>query len=435
MGIGEEFVAQYRREFDFFDHASRLVAQQLERRTQASGLRAMVTSRAKQPERLLEKIRKRQPGGGYDSIEHIYADIVDLAGVRVALYFPHERQEVEKVIRAQFVLLEPPKEFPASTSPTYAKRFSGYWASHYRVKLREDSLVDVQKRFADARIEIQVASVLMHAWAEVEHDLVYKPLQGRLSEDEYAILDELNGLVLAGEIALERLQRAAEVRAGRHGSRFSNHYDLAAFLFEATRPILGSSPGEAALGRVRLLFEFLQEVGLDRPEALSPFITRLHGDFDRRSVAEQIVDQVLSADASRYEKYAALKSVHEQIYGDLDVAPKRGDDVDQVVGEFLSLWIKFELFIQELGRLLGARGEEFVPTGKRLAGFRVFDDDLIFEIDALRRLRNRLVHGVEMPDSSYLNAAADKLRAIFDNLRKSRSPEVRAAVERTETQS
>ena len=42
----------------------------------------------------------------------------------------------------------------------------------------------------------------MHAWSEVEHDLVYKPLQGTLSDEELAILDELNGLVLAGEIAL-----------------------------------------------------------------------------------------------------------------------------------------------------------------------------------------------------------------------------------------
>src|SRR5450755_3760331 len=40
------------------------------------------------------------------------------------------------------------------------------------------------------------------------HFQAYKPARGKLSEDEYAILDEINGLVLAGEIALERLQRA-----------------------------------------------------------------------------------------------------------------------------------------------------------------------------------------------------------------------------------
>ena len=55
----------------------------------------------------------------------------------------------------------------------------------------------------------------MHAWAEVEHDLVYKPYSGKLQEDELAILDEINGLVIAGEIALERLQKAITERTKR----------------------------------------------------------------------------------------------------------------------------------------------------------------------------------------------------------------------------
>jgi ppGpp synthetase/RelA/SpoT-type nucleotidyltranferase len=66
----------------------------------------------------------------------------------------------------------------------------------------------------------------MHAWSEVEHDLVYKPLQGSLSEDEYAILDELNGLVLAGEIALERLQRAGESRVSTSGREYRSNLDF-----------------------------------------------------------------------------------------------------------------------------------------------------------------------------------------------------------------
>jgi len=77
-----------------------------------------------------------------------------------------------------------------------------------------------------------VASVLIHAWAEVEHDLVYKPTSGKLSEDEYAILDELNGLVLAGEISLERLQRAAKLRIDKMVGKFNNHYELAAYIYD-----------------------------------------------------------------------------------------------------------------------------------------------------------------------------------------------------------
>ena len=119
------------------------------------------------------------------------------AGVRVALYFPGERDEVDKLVKELLVRLEPPKQFPAGPRVGYSKRFAGYCATHYRVQLRDSSLSEAQKRYAEARVEYQVASVLMHAWAEVEHDLAYKPLEGRLSVEEYAILDELNGLVMA----------------------------------------------------------------------------------------------------------------------------------------------------------------------------------------------------------------------------------------------
>ena len=194
MDLIDRFIEQYRREFDFFDQAARLAHGQLDSALASSGIQAMVTYRAKRPDRLEQKLRQRDKSKNYANVQDIYEDIVDFAGVRVALYFPGARAEVDKVIQANFDIDGEPKKFPQeSSTPTYEKRFSGYWATHYRVRLRNHYLQEPQKRYSDAAIEIQVASVLMHAWSEVEHDLVYKPLQGSLSEDEYAILDELNG--------------------------------------------------------------------------------------------------------------------------------------------------------------------------------------------------------------------------------------------------
>lgn len=191
-----------------------MAARQLENALQAAGIRAIVTSRAKAPGRLKSKvlIRNSRRSVPYKNMREIYEDIADLCGVRVSLYFPGDRDKADSLINDLFLLLET-KQFPEqSKAPSYNKRFSGYWANHYRAHMREESLDRSQKKYTTARIEIQVASVLMHAWSEVEHDLVYKPLQGTLSDEELAILDELNGLVLAGEIALERLQNAGNER-------------------------------------------------------------------------------------------------------------------------------------------------------------------------------------------------------------------------------
>ena len=55
--------------------------------------------------------------------------------------------------------------------------------------MRDEILNESQKKYESARIEIQVASLIMHAWSEVEHDLIYKPMQGTLSEEELSILE------------------------------------------------------------------------------------------------------------------------------------------------------------------------------------------------------------------------------------------------------
>ena len=191
-----------------------------------------MTYRAKRPERLSDKVNSRDKTANYQTVDAIYKDIVDLAGIRIALYFPGDIDEVEKIITSKFVISKT-KRFPAdSERAPYAKRFSGYAARHYHVNLPSSELPESQKRYAEATIEIQVASVLVHAWAEVEHDLVYKPLSGTLSRDEYEILDELNGLVLAGEISLELLQRAAKQRLSKNDAKFNNHYELAAYIYD-----------------------------------------------------------------------------------------------------------------------------------------------------------------------------------------------------------
>ena len=152
MDLIDQFISRYRREFDFFEQAARLVGQQLEARLQASGIRAIVTSRAKNPIRLEAKVRQRAPDQSYKTVEDIYADIVDLAGVRVALYFPGERNEVDKIVRDQFNLTSAPKSFTGTSNPTYSKRFSGYWATHYRLQLRESDLPEINQRFLRLRL-------------------------------------------------------------------------------------------------------------------------------------------------------------------------------------------------------------------------------------------------------------------------------------------
>ena len=416
MDLISQFVTRYRKEYDFYEQACRMTAQVLDSNLQSTGVRAIVTSRAKNPSRLEVKVRQRAAKKPYSTVEEIYEDIVDLAGVRVALYFPAERGEVGKVVRSLFVLVSDPKEFPTPGQPSYKKRFSGYWATHYRIRLPETLLNESQKRYTEAKVEIQVASVLMHAWSEVEHDLVYKPLQGKLSDDEYAILDELNGLVLAGEIALERLQRAGDQRVSEHGREYTNHYDLASSLLELAREKLaGQNIHDSALGRVDLLFALLSQLNLRTPEDLARYVAALHSDLERRPLAEQVIDQILTEEPSRYSTFEHIRAL------DIPSMSLTSSDLPRVnqseaIGQFMSLWIDYERMLRAHAASKGAGGVG-IPSMRILKLVEDVPSDLNEAAERLRRFRNQLVHGIEVPDADFIRAQTSDLQSLVSRVK------------------
>jgi len=418
MDLIEQFLARYRKEFDFYDQAARLAALLIERELQNAGIRAIVTSRAKSVSRLEEKARQRDVTKKYKSIDKIYRDIVDLAGTRIALYFPGEREQVGKIIAQLFVLEGEPKSFPeASKKNTQKKRFSGYSATHYRVHLREASLNEVQQRYALALVEIQVASVLMHAWAEVEHDLVYKPQSGSLSEDEHAFLDQINGMAIAGEVALEQLQRAGNVRIAQQGRKFANHYDLANYLLNQGGSLLSADEPDLLLGKINLLFKLLKELNLLTPKFLKPYISALNKDFERRPLADQIIDQILAEDLKRYTAFENIRAKDSLEFR--DAVPEAGQTTDhnqEAVGRFLTLWIEFERLIRKISGGTAAK-PWLVPTTRVIAELANLSQRSVAEIERIRRFRNNLVHGVEAPSTTDIDQATSVLQALLIELR------------------
>lgn len=395
-----------------------MASQVLEANLQSAGVRAIVTWRAKNPIRLEAKVRQRAIEKAYKSVDEIYADIVDLAGIRVALYFPAEREEVGRIIKGLFALVSDQKEFPTGSKPSYKKRFSGYWATHYRIRLPENLLNESQERYAEALLEIQVASVLMHAWSEVEHDLVYKPLQGSLSEDEYAILDELNGLVLAGEIALERLQRAGEFRVSSHDRKYSNHYDLASSLLEMSRAKLaGLDVYDSAIGRVDMLFQLLRDLGLNKPEDLSRYVEALHADFEKRPLAEQVIDQVLSEDPTRYTVYENIRALNfpTSLAGPVDVSRT---SKAEAIGQFMTLWVEYERLLRAIAESKGYESPRR-PSGRIITSISETSPELGELHERLRHFRNQLVHGIKIPSSDYIHTQIENLRSLIESIKES----------------
>lgn len=319
MSVVEEYLNQYAKKIDFYREAGRNCAHLCETNMEQMGIRTIVTSRAKRVDRLRDKLEKRSMAKNYVSFEEIEEDIADLAGVRIALYFPGDLVKVQKFIETNFQVKElrvfPGREVAEETiNDTYQKRFSGYWATHCRVYLKEKDLSEDNRQYANTMIEIQIASALMHAWAEVEHDLVYKPYSGDLSYEEYQILDELNGLVLAGEIALQRLQKAVKNRVSQTSKEFNNHYEVAMFLHTNLGSIIEGKPSEIVLGRVDLMFQCIRSTEFQKPENLKELLDYVHTEHGERPVVDQIMDRIQLLNPEIYERYQNIKQNEELKY-------------------------------------------------------------------------------------------------------------------------
>ena len=338
-------------------------------------------------------------------MSEIYADIADLSGVRVSLYFPGDRAKADRVINNLFTVAET-KKFPVqSKQPSYNKRFSGYWATHYRASMKEDSLDKSRKKYAPVRLEIQVASVLMHAWSEVEHDLVYKPLQGTLSDEELAILDELNGLVLSGEIALERLQAAGNERVQSKNTAFNNQYDLAAYLYNYLSTRYKRMDIEPRMGNVELLLRLMGRLKIANARELEPILKSTKLVNDKRTISEQLTDQIICGNEKRYHLYRELHTSGEKL----------SKEQYQAMEYFMKPWISLETI---LGRLTlksnpKAKGTFNVNSLKRM---KVLSKENLDRVVALRNARNVLVHGIEVPDRAALIKMGDDVREILSQL-------------------
>lgn len=225
-----------------------------------------VTSRHKDPSSLARKLRK--PDADYSSL----GDITDLAGVRITTYFEPDVSLVSRLINEEFEIdTENSVDKGDSLDPD---RF-GYLSVHHIASLSKTrSKLTEYRRFNGMKFEIQVRSILQHAWAEIEHDLGYKskqsvPKQVRRRFSRIAGLLELADAEFAAiraeltkyeEIVPEKIQREPERvgidKASVHAlfttSSIVKRIDKAiASLSDGMLPTTGSTSLEGAVKRLR----------------------------------------------------------------------------------------------------------------------------------------------------------------------------------------
>jgi putative GTP pyrophosphokinase len=144
-----------------------------------NGYKYHMQHRLKDIQSLKEKVeRKWKQGKKYKRL----SEVEDLAAIRVIFYL---NSDIEKFVK------EVNQEIGGTVKIQNKRNTSGYQAVHLIVSLGRRRLrLNEYKRFKGLKCEIQLTSLLNHAWSEIEHDIFYKKNSLKKSLDKKTLYKE-----------------------------------------------------------------------------------------------------------------------------------------------------------------------------------------------------------------------------------------------------
>jgi ppGpp synthetase/RelA/SpoT-type nucleotidyltranferase len=252
-----------------------------------------VAHRVKTRESLEKKISKE--GKSYNSL----SNVTDICGVRIVTYFPDDVDPIAEIVEREFRI---DRDNSIDKRKLLDPDRFGYLSLHLIATLPTNRVeLTEYKKFADLKIEIQIRSILQHAWAEIEHDLGYKTKLG-IPREVRRRFSRLAGLL---EIAD---QEFSAIRKDLHSYRYKvarkieqspqsvaiDKVSLTAFIMSSQTLIdLDERIASLAGARVRGVNSGLSEL----------YVNCLH-QLDVKNIAT--LESILSEDAQAIEDFAGM---------------------------------------------------------------------------------------------------------------------------------
>lgn len=168
-----------------------------------------VSARAKSLDRFAAKASKPDPK---DPTMPKYTEpmqqIEDMAAVRVITYVLRSLQPVEEVVHREFRVVDRSDKSDHLLETAQV----GYRSIHLIVEMKPERAGLLEYRdFAGLKAEVQIRTILQHAWAEIEHDMRYKPHAepNRILSQRFTALA---GLIEVGDREFEQIYEIEERR-------------------------------------------------------------------------------------------------------------------------------------------------------------------------------------------------------------------------------
>lgn len=334
-------VEEYRRNRPKYNDFCKEIKRVLEKSFEDKRVRNhSIDARAKSIESFEGKLAKKKDDGSPKYTEP-FQQITDLAGVRVIAYTLDEVEEISTFVDENFIIMEKRDV----GEERIEKGEFGYQSIHYLVKMTEERLaLPDYKAFQGLICEIQIRTVLQHAWAEMEHDIQYKGSQNIPASVKRKFLS-LAGLLEIADREFSSIQR--EDKSLKRDVLSDLQKDL-------TRDEISRSKGGVAdhstnaeadsgaqvrallaTGRINDAIKVYDKKIADEPTSYTLYVGRarahfLLGDSDRALIdldkAEELqTDNPVTSNLRSKIKEGSLSAVRKSGFSEANELVKRGD--------------------------------------------------------------------------------------------------------------
>ena len=124
-----------------------------------------VSHRVKERESYLNKCRNEKYNNPIE-------EIMDISGIRIIAYTNQDVSDICNILQDEFLI---DKGNSGNKADMLATDKVGYLSVHYVLQLSKKRLELAEyKEYENLKCEVQVRTLLQHAWAEIEHDRNYK---------------------------------------------------------------------------------------------------------------------------------------------------------------------------------------------------------------------------------------------------------------------
>ncbi|ENZ8352227.1 GTP pyrophosphokinase [Klebsiella pneumoniae] len=143
-----------------------------------------------------------------DKYDDIF-DITDVIGIRIITHYSDDVDIIAKLIEQEFIV---DSENSIDKRTTLEPDRFGYLSLHYIVSLSNNrTCLREYVPYKDIKAEIQIRSILQHAWAEIEHDIGYKTADG-LPNEIRRYFSRLAGLLELADDEFIKIRQAINIR-------------------------------------------------------------------------------------------------------------------------------------------------------------------------------------------------------------------------------